>query len=66
MSVDLIDYDKETHELVVRFDSGNAYRFYGVAERFAKELRANKDKPRYVRQKLMSRYEFVRDHVASA
>lgn len=53
-------WDEETHDLYVRFTSGNTYRFEGVAKRFFGELRDKKDQRRFVRDHLMSRFEYER------
>lgn len=44
----------------MRFTSGNTYRFEGVAKRFFGELRDKKDQRRFVRDHLMSRFEYER------
>lgn len=55
------DWDSETNDLVVRFASGNVYRFNGVPKTAYKELTEKRDPLKYIRSQLMMRYDFTRE-----
>jgi hypothetical protein len=54
-------WDAETHELAVKFRSGNVYRFASVPKRFHTELVKSKRKAKFVREHLVGRFEFTRE-----
>ena len=59
-----MDYDPETHTLLISYVSGQSYLYKEVPETVYKELRASRVKGRYLRFFIKDKYPF--EKVATA